>query len=166
MDNGKIKDALNELAEFIKKTVLERVQKYGANRKGINTLVNSDLIKDMKVTAYENSVELAIADYWTYVSTGWKFNDFKSEKVGLRHALVKWALKKITSDNKEAWDIADRIYYLMIKEHRPIPGRPFMVFDKDGDLIKMIPELKDYMDKWFDDLFATIISDIDKYFNE
>lgn len=166
MDNGKIKDALNELAEFIKKTVLERVQKYGINRKGVNTLVNSDLIKDMKVTAYENSVELQIADYWTYVSTGWKFNNFKSGKVGLRHALVKWALKKITSNNKEAWDIADRVYYLMIIKHRPIPARPFMVFDKDGDLTKMIPELSNYIDKWFDDLFATIISDIDKFFNE
>ena len=166
MDSDKIKGALNELAKFIKDTVLERVQKYGINRQGVNTLTDSDLIKDMKVTTSENSVELTIADWWTYVSTGWRFNNFKSGIVGLRPALVKWALKKITSNNKEACDIADRLYYLMIVKHRPIPARPFMVFDKDGDLTKMIPELSNYIDKWFDELFATIISDIDKFFNE
>ena len=166
MDNNVLKNALNELAAFIKETVAERVQKYGKNRKGVNTLVNSDLIKDMKVSASENSVGLIIADYWTYVSTGWKFNNFESGIVGLRNALVKWALKKITKDNVEAWDIAERIYFLMIKKERPIPPRPFMVYNDEGDLTEMIPELKKYMDEWFDNLFNEIINDLDKYFNK
>ena len=154
IDTNVLKNALNELAAFIKETVAERVQKYGKNRKGVNTLVNSDLIKDMKVSVSENSVGLIIADYWTYVSTGWKFNNFESGIVGLRGALVKWALKKITSNNVEAWDIAERIYFLMIKKERPIPPRPFMVYSDEGDLEEMIPELKSYMDKWFDELLA------------
>lgn len=166
MDSDKIKNALNELAKFIEYTVLERVQKYGKNRKGVNTLANSDLIRDMKVSASENSVGLIIADYWTYVSTGWKFNNFKSGKVGLRGALVKWALKKITSNNKEAWDIAESIYYLMIKKARPIPSRPFMVYSEEGDLEEMIPELKAYMDKWFEELFDEIIKLITEFFNK
>ena len=44
--------------------------------------------------------------------------------------------------------------------------RPFMVYDKGGDLEVMIPELKDYMKKWFDDLFDAIMSEIDKFFND
>ena len=43
--------------------------------------------------------------------------------------------------------------------------RPFMVFDKEGDLTKMIPELEAYMDKWFDNLFEQIIEDLNKYFS-
>ena len=166
MDNNVLKNALNELAAFIKETVAERVQKYGKNRKGVNTLVNSDLIKDMKVSASENSVGLIIADYWTYVSTGWKFNNFESGIVGLRGALVKWALKKITSNNVEAWDIAERIYFLMIKKERPIPPRPFMVYNDEGDLTEMIPELNAYLDKWFDDLADAILKDVNNYFNK
>ena len=41
-----------------------------------------------------------------------------------------------------------------------------MVYDDNGDLEKMIPELEGILDKWFDDLYARIISELDKYFNE
>ena len=41
-----------------------------------------------------------------------------------------------------------------------------MVYDDDGDLTKMIPELNDYIDKWFDTLFDGIMEDIDNYFNK
>lgn len=164
VDKNIVKIELEKLAQFVKDTVLLRVEKYGANRKGINTLTNSDLIKNMKVTYDENSVELIIADYWTYVSTGWKFNNFESKKVGLWGALVKWALKKLTTDNTEAWEIANKLYTLMIRKARPIPPRPFMVYDNDGDLVKMIPELKTYMDEWFDELIDNIMYDIDNFF--
>ena len=166
MDKNKINKELNELAEFIKKTVLDRVQKYGKNRKGVNTLVDSDLIKNMKVTDGDYYVELSIAEYWMYVSTGWKFNNYQSGKVGLLNALKRWAIKKHIADNdKEAMDIAERLHYLMIKEHRPIPARPFMVFTPEGYLDVMIPELNDYLEGWFDRVFEAIINDIDNYFN-
>ena len=46
-----------------------------------------------------------------------------------------------------------------------IVGRPFMMWNKDGDLTEMIPELKDYMDKWCDNVFEKIMEETDKYFN-
>lgn len=158
-------NALRELAEFIKKTVAERVEKYGKNRKGVNTLVGSDMITEMVVSYSDNNVELAIADYWAYVSTGWRFNNFSSGKVGLFDALVKWALKKVTKDNTEAWELAGKLYTLMIKKHRPIPPRPFLVYDENGDLTEMVPELKDYLDDWFDRLFEEIIKEVTDFFN-
>jgi len=170
VDAEKIRKAFQDLADFIKMTVNSRVKEYGANRKGVNTLINSDLINNMSVITTDNSVELTIADYWTYISTGWKFNNFKSEKKGLFNALVQWALKKVTADNEEAYKLASALWYAMIvgvgetKIHRTIPGRPFMIYDKDGDLTKMIPELNDYIDKWFYDLFNLIITDIDNFF--
>ena len=45
-----------------------------------------------------------------------------------------------------------------------LKARPFLVYDEEGDLEKMIPELKAYMDKWFDDLFQAITTDLDNYF--
>lgn len=154
-------NALRELAEFIKKTVAERVEKYGKNRKGVNTLVGSDLINEMVVSYSDNNVELLIADYWAYVSTGRQFN----KKVGLFDALVKWALKKVTKDNTEAWELARKLYTLMIKKHRPIPPRPFLVYDEKGDLTEMVPELKDYLDDWFDRIFEEIIKEVTDFFN-
>ena len=43
--------------------------------------------------------------------------------------------------------------------------RPFMVWNEEGDLTKMIPELEGYIDKWFDELFNEIMKDTDNYFN-
>ena len=39
-----------------------------------------------------------------------------------------------------------------------------MKYNKEGDLTKMLPELKGYIDKWFDDLFNAITQDLDNYF--
>lgn len=44
--------------------------------------------------------------------------------------------------------------------------RPFMIYNQDGDLTEMIPELQEYIDKWFDELFDAIMNDIDNYFNK
>ena len=178
MEKKVLDDALKELSEFIKKTIADRVQQYGKNRKGKNTLVNSDLINNMKVTTSNDSVSLIIADYWMYVSTGWKFNDFKNEKRGLFDALVNWALKKVTSDNEEAYRLASALYTKMIKDnpHRTIPARPFLKFNADdddddykgekgGNLTLMVPELQTYIDKWFGELFDKITKELDKYFN-
>lgn len=185
MDKDVFKKALKELADFIKETVDKRVQEYGKNRKGMNTLVGSDLVNDMKVKTSENSVELIIADYWMYVSTGWKFNDFASHKQGLLNALVNWATRKnIVPDLKDGitqdeaiWRFAKALYFAMIKHGREIPARPFLEFkvsddngyegEAGGDLTYMVPELIDsYIDEWFEKLWNSITEDLDKYFNE
>lgn len=176
MDKDVVKQSLDELVEFIKKTIAQRVQEYGKNRKGVNTLVGSDLVNDIKVTTTEDSIQLTIADYWMYVSTGWKFNDFKSPERGLKNALHNWALKKrVVTTNEEAWALAKFLQYQMIKKGRTIPARPFLEFKKSedenykgevgGDLTYMIPELNTHLDEWFENLWNSITKELDKYFN-
>ena len=41
-----------------------------------------------------------------------------------------------------------------------------MVYNDEGDLTEMIPELKSYMDKWFEELIDSIFEDINNYFNK
>lgn len=175
MDRQKLHNALQELADFVKNEIRRRMaSSIGNNRKGQNTLVGSDIYNNLQTRVNDDGITLEIADYWIYISTGWKFNDFNSEKRGLFNALVDWALKKVTSDNEEAFHLAGALWHSMIVGkkgvHRTIPGRPFLVFDKEGyeeDILTeaMLPGLKEYIDKWFDTLFETIIEDLDKYFN-
>jgi hypothetical protein len=44
--------------------------------------------------------------------------------------------------------------------------RPFLVYDPEGDLTVMIPELENILDDWFENLFAAITEDLDKYFSD
>ena len=63
------------------------------------------------------------------------------------------------SQNQIVWAVLNNIW------NNGIQARPFMVYDDEGDLTKMIPELEIYIDHWFDTLFEAIITDLDKYFN-
>ena len=79
--------------------------------------------------------------------------------------LTEWVRKKNIrfnnlTQNQIVWVVLNKIW---TKGIRP---RPFMVYNDDGDLTEMIPELKKYMDEWFDNLFNEIINDLDKYFNK
>lgn len=167
--NEDIRRALYDLAEEIKEILSERIQKYGANRKGENTLIGSNLEKSIEVTVQDNGVSLKIADYWWYVASGWKKTG-RSGVRGLYHELVLWALRKHImvdghTQNESAVIIAEKVWTAMIVYGRPIPPRPFMIPDEKGDLTNMIPELKSYMDEWFDKLFEDIITDLEIYFN-
>ena len=169
-----LKDELHkiiiELCEEVEKILSARIDKYGANPRahGKNTLRGSSLEESIEVIPQENGLVFKIADYWEYVALGWKKTG-RSPHRGLYHALVLWALKKHIrlpnmTENESAVVIAEGTWYHMIMHGREIAPRPFMVYDKEGDLEKMIPELKAYMDKWFHRLFELIISDIDKFF--
>lgn len=162
--------ALQELCEAVKRIVDKRIQFYGANprAKGENTLEGSDLQKSIQVTPTEDGIEFQIADYWEYIARGWKRTN-TSKKSGLYHALVEWALKKHIkigdlTENESAARIAAGTWYQMIVNGRGIAPRRFMKYNKEGDLTKMLPELKGYIDKWFDDLFNAITEDLDNYF--
>lgn len=159
--------AFKELADKVKEIVELRIRRYGVNpRTGTNTLQGSDLEKSIEISPTEDGIVLQIADYWEFVSRGWErtgnypntFNKFVEN-------LTKWVRKKNIhigklSQNQIVWIVLNKIWTHGIK------ARPFMVYSDDGDLEKMIPELKGYMDKWFDELFAQIISDLDKYFDK
>lgn len=162
-----IRVALNELADKVKEIVELRIRRYGVNpRTGTNTLQGSDLEKSIEISPTEDGIVLQIADYWEYVSRGWeRTGNYPNTFSKFVENLTKWVRKKnihfgTLSQNQIVWIILRKIWTHGIK------ARPFMVYSDEGDLEEMIPELKSYMDKWFDELFELIISDLDKYFDK
>lgn len=161
-----VQDALKELAVAVKRIVNDRIRRYGYNERARkNTLEGSELQESLNVHATEDGIALQIADYWEYVSLGWhhsgRFPNTFSEFV---ENVNNWVTKK----NIHIGNLTqNEITYYVIKQiwEKGIKARPFMIWDNDGDLSKMIPELNNYMDKWFDDLFEAITEDLNKYFN-
>lgn len=159
--------AFKELADKVKEIVELRIRRYGVNpRTGTNTLQGSDLEKSIEISPTEDGIVLQIADYWEFVSRGWeRTGNYPNTFSKFVENLTKWVRKKnihfgILSQNQIVWIILRKIWTHGIK------ARPFMVYSDEGDLEEMIPELKSYMDKWFDELFELIISDLDKYFDK
>lgn len=159
--------AFKELAEEVKKIVELRIRRYGVNpRTGTNTLQGSDLEKSIEISPTEDGIVLQIADYWEYISRGWeRTGNYPNTFSKFVENLTKWVRKKnihfgTLSQNQIVWIVLRKIWT------HGIQSRPFMVYSDEGDLEEMIPELKKYMDKWFDELFELIISDLDKYFDK
>lgn len=159
--------AFKELADEVKKIVELRIRRYGVNpRTGTNTLQGSDLEKSIDVSPTEDGIVLQIADYWEFVSRGWeRTGNYPNTFSKFVENLTKWVRKKNIhfgnlSQNQIVWIVLRKIWT------HGIQSRPFMVYSDEGDLEEMIPELKSYMDKWFDELFELIISDLDKYFDK
>lgn len=161
-----IKTALMELAEAVKRILNDRISKYGTNPKtGQNTLEGSELQKSIQVTVTEDGIALQIADYWEFVARGWKQT---GNYPGTMRLFVRniddWVRKKgirvgNLKQSQIVWVIIKNIWYKGLRE------RPFMIYEEDGDLTKMIPELDKYMDTWFEHLYDAIMADIDNYFN-
>lgn len=161
-----VHSALLELAEAVKRIVNYRIKIYGINEKtGTNTLEDSNLQKSLNVYPTDDGIALQIADYWQFISRGWKrtgnypntFSKFvQNVNDWVRRKGIRWG--NLTQN---------QIAYIVIRNiwTRGLRARQFMIWDNDGDLSKMIPELNIYMDKWFDDLFEAIIDDLNKYFN-
>ena len=160
-----VKTALMELAEAVKRLINDRIRRYGINPKtGENTLEGSNLQQSIQVSVEEYGIALQIADYWEFVSRGWKRT---GNYPGTYNAFVRnindWVRRKgIRFGNLTQ----AQIVWVIIKNiwENGLRARPFMVYDKEGDLTKMIPELNDYIDKWFDELFDAIINEVDNFF--
>lgn len=161
-----VHSALLELAEAVKRIVNYRIKIYGINEKtGTNTLEDSNLQKSLNVFPTDDGIALQIADYWQFISRGWKrtgnypntFSKFvQNVNDWVRRKGIRWG--NLTQN---------QITYIVIRNiwTRGLRARQFMIWDNEGDLTKMIPELNIYMDKWFDALFEAIIDDLNKYFN-
>ena len=161
-----LKFAFQELAEAVKRIINDRIQRYGYNERARkNTLEGSELQKNMKVTPIEYGIELQIADYWEFIARGWaRTNRYP----GTFKQFVKNVNEWVTNKNITIGELTQsEIVYYVIKKiwEQGIKARPFLVWNEDGDLTKMLPELEVYIDKWFDDLFEAITEDLDKYFN-
>ena len=162
-----IETALKQLAEDVKAVINERISKYGYNtRAKKNTLEGSDLQKTMEVKPTEDGIVLQIADYWEFISRGWvRTGNYPGTFSKFIDNLTKWVERKgITprgnmTQNQLVFVIAKKIWYYGIHY------RPFLVYDDDGDLSKMLPELNAIMDKWFELLFNQITEDLNNYFN-
>ena len=162
-----IKDALNELALAVERIVNDRIRRYGINPKtGTNTLEGSDLQHSLDVQPTENGIELQIASYWEYVALGWhRTGRFPNTMSKFIRNINDWIRRKgirlgNMTQSQMTYIIIKNIMTLGLRE------RPCMIYDKDGDLEKMIPELNAYMDKWFEQLFNEIMSDTDNFFNK
>lgn len=162
-----IQVALQELCNEVKEILQERIARYGVNPKiGKNTLQGSELEASIKVKPTENGIALSIADYWEFVSRGWeRTHRYEGTFSQFLANVDDWVRRKhITAQGKTqsqlVWAICINIMNYGLR------SRPFMVYDEEGDLGKMLPELNDMVDKWFDGLFETLINDLDKFFND
>lgn len=157
--------ALIELAEDVEMIVLKRIAQYGVNPKtGTNTLQGSELEKSLKIIPEEDGLTLQIASYWEFVSRGWKrTHNYEGTMSQFVRNVNDWVRKKGISLGKMT---QSQMVWVIIKNimENGLKSRPFLVYDEEGDLEKMIPELKAYMDKWFNDLFGAITRDLDNYF--
>lgn len=160
-----VKDAFMELAEAVKRLVNDRIRRYGINPKtGQNTLEGSNLQQSLQVSVEEYGIALQIADYWEFISRGWKRT---GNYPGTYNAFVRnindWVRRKgirfgNLTQSQIVWVIIKNIW------ENGLRARPFMVYDDEGDLTKMIPELDAYIDKWFDELFDAIMNEVDNFF--
>ena len=159
--------AFKELADKVKEIVELRIRRYGVlHAKYGNTLQGSDLEKSIEISPTEDGIVLQIADYWEYVSRGWeRTGNYPHTMKAFIDNVIDW----IHSKNIRFGDMSESQMAFLITRNiinNGLKARPFLVYNDEGDLEKMIPELKSYMDKWFDELFELIISDLDKYFDK
>ena len=161
-----VEEALKELAEEVKKELAQRIHQYGVNPRTVtNTLQGSDLEKSINVAPTDNGIVLQIADYWEFVSRGWeRTGRYPNTFHKFVENLNSWVRKKNIhfgnlTQNQIVWIVLKKIWTHGIKP------RPFLVYDDEGDLTKMLPALEDYIDKWFDELFESIINELEERFN-
>lgn len=166
-----LKEALQELADMVKEEIIARLHSpIGINRRtGQNTLIGSNLEKSIDVTVHgDNAIAFEIADYYTYVVTGWRRtgNYPNTAHLFIRN-VTDWVRRKnIRLGNMTQNQIVWYLYKRMLIEGRQIAPRPFINYDENEDPSVILPFLDDFFDKWADKVFELIISDLEKYFNE
>lgn len=166
MLNDNIHQVFIELAEKVEQILTERIRKYGINPKtGSNTLQGSNLERSIDVYPLEDGIALKIADYWEFVARGWKkTGNYPNTMSAFIKNVDDWVKRKnIRFGNMSQSSIVFLITRNII--NNGLRARQFMIYDDEGDLTKMIPELKTYLDEWFNKLFESIMTDINAYFN-
>lgn len=165
-----VKKALDELAKEIKNEIILRLHSsVGINRKtGTNTLIGSELEKSIDVRVEgDNALVFQIADYYQYIVTGWRRT---GRYPGTARLFIKnvtdWVRRKnIRIGNLSQNQIVWVLYKRMIIDGNEIAPRPFIEYDPDEDVSKILPFLDEFFSKWADNVFNIITSEIDKYFN-
>lgn len=163
--------ALQELARMVKNEIILRLHSsVGINQRvGRNTLIGSNLEKSISVKPDgENAIVFSIADYYQWVVTGWKrtghgkgtFQEYLMNiKDWIRRKNIKWG---DYTENQMMWILAKRMF--SVKHPYTIAARPFINYDENGDIAKILPFLDEFFDKWADDVFEDIMNSVDDYF--
>ena len=164
-----VKEALQELARMVKNEIILRLHSsVGINpRTGTNTLIGSDLEKSISVDVVsENMIVFQIADYYEYVVRGWKRTGrFPGTKDKFIKNITDWVRRKhITLGKMTQNQIVFYLYKRMLIDGREIAPRPFIEYDPNDDVSKILPFLDDFFDKWADMVFDLITNDIDNFF--
>lgn len=150
-----IKVALDEFGENVLKLMRASIEKNGVNKKtGTNTLVDSNLFKEMNISHDEWGLySFMINDYSYYVEQGRLSKEKKpKQKLPPISAIAEWASRKnITNDNKVVWAIAQAIV------RDGIPPRPFIQEGFDA--------LDEYWEGWSDRIFNILTENLDEFFN-
>lgn len=162
------KTALNQLAQDIKKEIIDRMRRYGMNRRAVkNTLIGSDLEKSVEVKVVsDEALVFYIADYYEYVVRGWsRTGRYPGTMRLFVENITQWVRKKgirfgNKTENQVVWAIIKSIWM------RGIEARPFLHWDDSEDPAIIIPFLDDYFDKWSDLVWNQIIEELDKYFTK
>lgn len=158
------RQAFQELARQVKEEVLRRIERYGANRNGHNTLKGSSLEGSIRVESTDDGIVLQIADYFEYVVRGWKrTGNYPGTMRQFVENITKWVRKKGIrfegrTENQTVWAIIRSIWM------RGIPPRPFLHWDDSEDPSLIIPFLDEYFDRWADMIWNQITEEIDKRF--
>lgn len=166
-----LKSALQELADMVKEEIIARLHSpIGINRRtGQNTLIGSNLEKSIDVTVHgDNAIVFEIADYYTYIVTGWRrTGNFPNTAHLFIQNITNWVRRKnIRLGNMTQNQIVWYLYKRMLIEGRQIAPRPFINYDENGDPSVILPFLDDFFDKWSVKVFELIIADVEKFFNE
>lgn len=162
-----IQKALQELCNEVKQIIKYRIVHYGVNPKtGTNTLQGSELENSIDIRPLENGFALSIADYWEFVALGWhRSHRFEGTMNQFVRNIDDWIRRKgIRLGNLTQ----AQMVFVIIRNimNNGLRERPFLVYDPEGDLTVMIPELENILDDWFENLFAAITEDLDKYFSD
>lgn len=163
-----LRTALKELADMIKAEIMRRVWEEGVNPKtGTNTLIYSDMIKEMKVEPIsDDTIVFQIASYYEYVVLGWRrTHRFEGTFTLFLKNILDWMRRKnvhstTLDDNRLAWAITMSIM------NKGIMPRPFINYSQSGDVSEVLPFLDEFFDKWADDIFEKILTNINKWFDQ
>ena len=161
-----LQKAFKELCEEVKMILKYRIVHYGVNPKtGTNTLQGSELEASIEIKPTENGISLQIADYWEFVALGWRrTHRFEGTMNQFVRNIDDWVRRKgISVPNMTQ----SQLVFVIIRNimNYGLRERPFMIYDEEGDLSKMIPELENIMDDWFENLWIELTKDLDNYFN-
>lgn len=146
---------MDELATKIAKELMIvwrqlMASEYAINVKSNTTLEFSNLDNEAKIKKDDWTFSLFYNDYLEYVESGRKP---RARKVPIR-PLIDWMKQKgISNDDRVAWAIRESIYQL------GIPARPLL-----EPFSAMLDER--FEQKIYDEIFNTIITNLDNFFNQ